>query len=334
MNPEDKADKQIDHSLKMLERRLVEAYSQAQKELDNDFHDYLYGWTEDGVNASGEPIMVHHQGLHERYKEQFKAFEDGKWKDKDGNVITDQVEFNKWWYAQEMRGKLFEEKRDQMAQRMVDANLYAQDLINGKLPGAYSLSSNAVASLVQKSALEKGIVGVRFDLVDESTVRNLVTYKRNNFPFHLVKINKQKDTIWNTDKMDKCLLQGVLQGDSIGKLATRFQQAVNMNRASAVRNARTAMTAARNGGKQDRWDDLKKQGVTATKIWHATLDGREREWHNEADGQEVGQDEPFIVNGEELMFPGDTSLGATGSNIYNCRCTRKSGKIIFMKKGG
>ena len=32
-------------------------------------------------------------------------------------------------------------------------------------------------------------------------------------------------------------------------------------------------------------------------------------------------DEPFIVGGEKLMFPGNKSLGASGWNLYNCRCS-------------
>ena len=39
-----------------------------------------------------------------------------------------------------------------------------------------------------------------------------------------------------------------------------------------------------------------------------------------ADGQRVGVDEAFSVGGEKLMFPGDRSHGASGWNIYNCRC--------------
>jgi hypothetical protein len=38
-------------------------------------------------------------------------------------------------------------------------------------------------------------------------------------------------------------------------------------------------------------------------------------------------DEPFVVDGEQLMFPGDTSMGATARNIVNCRCT-----CIFRNK--
>ena len=43
-----------------------------------------------------------------------------------------------------------------------------------------------------------------------------------------------------------------------------------------------------------------------------------------ADGQRVGVNEPFIVDGEKLMFPGDASMGASGKNFYNCRCTVKA----------
>lgn len=66
--------------------------------------------------------------------------------------------------------------------------------------------------------------------------------------------------------------------------------------------------------------DAKKSGMTM-KRWHTILDGREREWHHEANSLTVPIDQPFEVGGELLMFPQDTSLGASADNIANCRCT-------------
>lgn len=71
--------------------------------------------------------------------------------------------------------------------------------------------------------------------------------------------------------------------------------------------------------------DIVAGGVTLkreimTKTWSAILDVRTREAHMEADDQTVMQDDPFIVMGEELMFPGDDSRGASLENIINCRC--------------
>lgn len=42
--------------------------------------------------------------------------------------------------------------------------------------------------------------------------------------------------------------------------------------------------------------------------------------HVEADGQQRRIDEPFIVSGQELQFPGDTRLGASAGNVIKCRC--------------
>ena len=56
------------------------------------------------------------------------------------------------------------------------------------------------------------------------------------------------------------------------------------------------------------------------KTWHSLLDRRERKWHHDADGQTVPILEPFEILGELLMYPLDTSLGATADNIANCRC--------------
>lgn len=54
--------------------------------------------------------------------------------------------------------------------------------------------------------------------------------------------------------------------------------------------------------------------------WVAVLDQNTRQAHVIADGQRRPLNEPFIVGGERLLYPGDTSLGATAKNVINCRC--------------
>lgn len=65
--------------------------------------------------------------------------------------------------------------------------------------------------------------------------------------------------------------------------------------------------------------DAVKEGKSL-KRWVTIMDGREREWHGEVNGVLVPIDQPFEVGGELLMYPLDTSLGATADNIANCRC--------------
>ena len=57
------------------------------------------------------------------------------------------------------------------------------------------------------------------------------------------------------------------------------------------------------------------------KTWFDEDDDRVRPHHVEASGQTQPVEQPFVVYGELLMFPGDTNINATLSNIIGCRCT-------------
>lgn len=57
------------------------------------------------------------------------------------------------------------------------------------------------------------------------------------------------------------------------------------------------------------------------KEWVTQGDSRVRDWHLAVDSDQVEETEPFIVRGERLMHPGDTSLGASLDNVINCRCS-------------
>ena len=60
--------------------------------------------------------------------------------------------------------------------------------------------------------------------------------------------------------------------------------------------------------------------ITATKKWQDVGDKSVRKGHHAYEVSVVKINEPFIVNGEKLMYPGDTLLGATIGNVINCRC--------------
>jgi hypothetical protein len=81
----------------------------------------------------------------------------------------------------------------------------------------------------------------------------------------------------------------------------------------------TEMNALVNGDAY--FENVPVTDMDKTKTWVAILDDHTREWHAEADGQEVPFDQPFEVDGEELMEPGDDSMGASPENVINCRCS-------------
>ena len=89
-----------------------------------------------------------------------------------------------------------------------------------------------------------------------------------------------------------------------------------MNKSSAIRTARTAVTGAQNAGRMDSYVAAEKMGIKVRKEWLATIDGRTRHSHAMLDGKVVDKDKKF---GNGCMFPGDPN--GPPWEVYNCRCT-------------
>jgi SPP1 gp7 family putative phage head morphogenesis protein len=127
-------------------------------------------------------------------------------------------------------------------------------------------------------------------------------------------------------KINAETLQGILQGESMDKIAKRLRNVQEMNRTQAIRSARTIVTGAENKGRQDSYARAEADGIILQKEWLATNDGRTRHSHAVLDGAIVDQDKKFD-NG--LMYPGDPS--GRPEEVYNCRCTLVA-KVNGFKK--
>jgi hypothetical protein len=114
-------------------------------------------------------------------------------------------------------------------------------------------------------------------------------------------------------------------GESIPKIAARIDEVLSTTGTQnwagrAVTVARTETIGALNAGRSDAFSAVSESlGGGFEQQWLATMDGRVRWEHAQADGQRVGVDEPFDVGGEALMFPGDPAGSA--EMTANCRCT-------------
>lgn len=161
-------------------------------------------------------------------------------------------------------------------------------------------------------------------VVDKNVIRNIHSAKISgtlNLPYKEIAVDLDKR--WNAKKINAEMLQAIEKGESIKEMSERLQRVTNMNKVSAVRNARTMTTAFENLGRLDGMRALQKEGGIIKKRWLATHDNKTRDAHAQLDGVEIDIDEPFInyPNGkdkEEIMYPGDPS--ASAANVYNCRC--------------
>ena len=175
--------------------------------------------------------------------------------------------------------------------------------------------------------IEMGIHGgLSLSLYDHKTVEKM--FKEGGF--FIPKVDVPKDQLWNRRKITSAVMQGVLQGESMDKIAGRLASVTDMNASAAIRNARTYTTSAENGGRQERYEQVEGMGIKIQKEWLATMDMRTRHAHRMLDGQRRNINEPFEVDGEEIMYPADPT--AAGYLIYNCRCTMISKVIDFDEK--
>lgn len=241
----------------------------------------------------------------ERYQKEYEAYQKGKYTD---------TEFRAWVKAQIARGERWNRLRKNAALRITKANETAAAYINDTTPSIWTLNYNFTAFEADKA------IGISFDLYDENTVRRLIVDDPNLLPAISQRaIDRAKDTAWNRDQFTKDVTSGILQGKSPAQLAKTVQHTMELNQVAAIRNARTAITSAQNGGRMDGYDKLAAMGVDMRKEWIATLDGRTRDSHREMDGERVPYNDSFS-NG--LMFPADPK--GAGREVWNCRCTMRA----------
>lgn len=285
----DAAHLQTDKELAKLEKRIAKIYKEAADDLQKTIDDYFAKFAK-------------------RDAKQKARLEAGE--------ITEQ-EYKQWRLAQMGRGERFKALQKRVAERYTKANQTAVSYVNDATPGIYSLNHNYAAYTIESVA---GDVG--FDLWDEQTVKRLIVDNPEVMPYYPPEkaLNRGIDLAYGKRQISASVTSSILQGKSIPGIAKDLQKRMpDMNKASAIRTARTAVTGAQNAGRMDSYVAAEKMGIKVRKEWLATIDGRTRHSHAMLDGERVDIDKPFKVDGEEIMFPGDTS--APGYLVYNCRCS-------------
>ena len=275
------------YSLEEMEKYLSEIFAEAEKDLIKKAADYMADFA---VRDMAKAQKVENGELSdEEYREWRK---------------------NKLLYGQHWT-RLIQDVQKEMA----NVNQTALDYINDKTTRIFADSYNSLEGVIKSSPVE----GYSFELVDANTVKNIAKQEGIMLP-PKKNLDKQKDKLWNAKLVNAQLLQGILQGESVPKIAARMGNVCESNKAASIRNARTMVTAAENSGRQSGMNKAAKDGIIFKKIWIATADERTRPTHISLNGAMVDNDEKFVTfNGDEIEFPGDWA--AKPSEVWNCRCT-------------
>ena len=278
----------MDKALEQIEDKLSALYANAAYDINQKFSDF----------------MEEHEKKDALYQE--RVF----------NGEMTEADFIAWRNREIVRTDRFKATVDEMSDMMVSADQAAMALVNGAMPSVVAQSYNFTQALGWESANKSGLTQGTFQIYNARSVQKLI---KDN-PDILHQVDDDKDKTWNYDHINREITQGMIQGEPIQKIADRLQRVTSMDENAAVRNARTAMTAAENMGRAEAADDLKAQGIPMDEVWSATYDDRTRETHLELDGTVRDENGLFgvgIIN-KPLRFPADPE--GDPEEIYNCRC--------------
>ena len=289
----DPAHTATDDLLSELEKKIKREYEQAEKECE-------------------AKLAKHLSAYKRKDEEKRKLVESGQLK---------KEKYVEWRMGQLAIGQRWQELCNTLAQDLTNASMIADSMTKGFSYDAYAINHNYATFEVEHDSL----VQTSYTLYDKQTVERLI----KDDPEILPPLNPQGQTAkdirkgkierWNRQKVTSSLTQGILQGESIDKLAKRMRSVADMDYRASIRNARTAMTGAQNAGRQAGYERAQDMGIDTEKQWLATMDNRTRHEHAVLDGQHVPVDENFKVGVYEIEYPGDPS--ADPEMVYNCRCT-------------
>jgi len=128
------------------------------------------------------------------------------------------------------------------------------------------------------------------------------------------------------DKIKNVLANILGQNLSRRDQAKLFEQTLNdpaFNRARSLVIARTESTTAANYGINM---GAESSDYEVAKFWINTKDKRTRRTHLLMSKEPIAINQPFMVGGTEMMYPGDPSVPA--KEVVNCRCVMATEAIV------
>ena len=302
----DQGHKLTDKVLEALEKRLYDEYEQAAKETQEKL---------------------------DKYMKKF-ATKDAIWKKSVEAGLKTQEEYDKWRLQAIAAGDRWEKMKDRIVADQLHVNQIAREIMDNEMPSIFELNANFALYQVEHDAQ----IDTSLTLYNREAVGQILRDDPDLLlpPGRRVsqQIQEGKAKRWERQKIQSVMTQGILQGESIPKLASRLASAVaDSDYKAAVRNARTMATNAQNAGRYDAYNRLTNNGVELTLEWAATLDNRTRHEHRLMHGQRRDVGEPFEVSGVKIMYPAQTGSFMGISNLpqellWNCRCT-----ILAFVKG-
>ena len=273
---------------KSIRKKTKKLYSKARQELEQSLSDLL-------------------DGLNDEFSKAQAALDAGKLKEQ---------EYRRRIVNILVRNGI-QKKAKGFAMILYEANHGAVETINQRVVDMITDGLNQEAYQAEMDT------GLDYSLypMDADEIREWMQETPDIFPSQ--RLDKRKDEQWNSRNITNSLIADILLGVGIGLLAQRTANRVtNRNQRSMDNRAYDFLSGSHEYGRDIMLGEEKRKGMDPMKDWSATLDFKTRDAHRELDGRRVPEDEPFVVDGDEIWFPRDPA--APAYLRCNCRCAMRT----------
>lgn len=283
--------------LNRLRRRILRVYGTARREMQEQLTEFL----------------TKYKQLDERKRAKLAA----------GEITED--DYRIWLQNQVFQSDLMHAKLDGITRTCTTAQETAYKLARDEQYNIFSFGANWAFYELEQAA------GVTFGLTLYNTEAVKLLMKENPRMVPNKRIKSESNRTYDARVFNRYVMQGIVQGKSVHDIAV---QAVNGMADTeihwAMNNAITALTGAQNAGTMQQLRNAQALGIEVQKCWNITLDYLTREMHRLLDQQTADLDEPFKVQGYEIMYPGDPN--AAPEMVYHCRCKLSSVLVKYPRQ--
>ena len=189
----------------------------------------------------------------------------------------------------------------------------------GRLGQKYYLQSEAS---VQKSSFDPFTIKADgdFDPLDEWWI-NVERFVSTEVAYRVVSVNKTTRDL-AIKAIKGAIDEGLEEGLGMREISKKIDAAVklewrHMKTFRPLQIARTEVLSASNYAS---YQGALGTGLEVQKVWLHSFLMNERPWHLSYSGTAVDINEPFILDGDRMRFPGDPR--ASARNTINCRCVQ------------
>ena len=279
--------------LNRLRRRILRVYGTARREMQKQLTDFL---------------------------EKYRALDERKRAQLDAGEITED-DYRIWLQNQVFQSDLMHAKLDGITQTCTTAQQTAYKLARDEQYNIFSFGANWAFYELEQAA------GVTFGLTLYNTEAVKLLLKENPKLVPNKRIKSESNRTYDARVFNRYVMQGIVQGKSVHDIAV---QAVNGMADTEIHWAITALTGAQNAGALQQMHNAQALGIEVKKRWNSTHDYRTREMHRLLDQETADLDEPFKVQGYEIMYPGDPN--AAPEMVYHCRCKLTSALVKYPRQ--